>query len=169
MAKSIKKFLLVLLLPIISAASVHKFYVSVTNVEYSEEEQTFQITSRIFIDDLEAVLNERYDVKLQLATTEEDSRSDELIGKYLASKFVIKFNGEQKSFNFLGKEYRNDLVVCYLEIPKINLEEIKSIEIKNDVLTELFEEQQNVVHLKIGSKKKSFILIRENNKGMLNL
>ncbi|MGI9547575.1 MAG: DUF6702 family protein [Flavobacteriaceae bacterium] len=169
MTKSIKKFLLLLLLPIIFAATVHKFYVSVTEMQYDEEEKSFQITSRIFIDDLEAVIHQRYDVKTQLATSKEDSRTDELIGKYLGSKFVVKINGKKRAFTYLGKEYRDDLVVCYMEIPDINLADIKSIEIKNDVLTELFEEQQNVVHLKIGSKKKSFILMRENNKGMLNL
>ena len=45
---------------------------------------------------------------------------------------------------------------------------MKSIEVENDLLTEFFEEQQNVVHLRIGDTKKSFILVRENNKGMLN-
>ena len=36
-----------------SFTGAHKFYVSVTNVAYSEEEASLQIISRIFIDDLE--------------------------------------------------------------------------------------------------------------------
>jgi len=34
---------------------------------------------------------------------------------------------------------------------------------------DLFEEQKNILHFKIKDQKKSFVLIRENNKGMLNL
>lgn len=169
MTKSFKLYLLILLVPLMTAAGIHKFYVSVTNMEYAEEQRALQITTRIFIDDIEEVLKARYDVKAELDTEKEIKESDELIGKYLAAKIVIHINGEQKSFTYLGKEYSDDLMVCYMEITNIDLAGIRSIEIKNDVLTELFEEQQNVVHLKMGSKKKSFILVRENNKGMLNL
>ena len=35
----------------VSFATAHKFYVSVTNINYSEDDAAFQITSRIFIDD----------------------------------------------------------------------------------------------------------------------
>jgi hypothetical protein len=34
---------------------------------------------------------------------------------------------------------------------------------------DLYEEQKNIIHFKIKGKKKSFVLIRESNKGMLNL
>ena len=44
-----------------------------------------------------------------------------------------------------------------------------SISVENEVLMDIFEEQKNVVHFKLGNQKKSFVLIRENNKGMLNL
>ena len=163
------KFLALLVFPLLISAMVHKFYVSVTNVEYVEKQRSFQITTRIFIDDLDALLAERYGVKAALATENEAENSNELISKYLDSKFEIKINGVKMDHNFLGKEYQGDLIICYLEITEINLDKIRSIEIRNDVLTELFTEQQNVVHLKIGSKKKTYILVRLNNKGMLNL
>ena len=159
---------LILFLSLITMAGAHKFYVSVTNVEYAEKDQAFQITSRLFIDDLETALNARYEVDAKLATEQEIEQSNELIKKYLNTKVSIKINGQERNFVFLGKEYKDDLVVCYMEISDIVLDELKSIEIRNDLLTEFFEEQQNVVHLKIGESKKSFILVRENNKGMLN-
>ena len=159
---------LILLLSLITIAGAHKFYVSVTNVEYAEEDQAFQITSRLFIDDLETALNARYEVDAQLAAENEIEQSNELISKYLKTKVSIRINGQERNFVFLGKEYKDDLVICYMELDDIVLDELKSIEVRNDLLTEFFEEQQNVVHLKIGQTKKSFILVRENNKGMLN-
>ena len=158
----------ILFLAFITMAGVHKFYVSVTNIEYTEKDQAFQITTRIFIDDLETALNARYEVDAQLASEKEIEQSDELINKYLNTKVSIKINGQERSFVFLGKEYKDDLVICYMELSNIVLSELRSIEVRNDLLTEFFEEQQNVVHLKIGENKKSFILVRENNKGMLN-
>ncbi|WP_313790953.1 DUF6702 family protein [Allomuricauda sp. SCSIO 65647] len=147
----------------------HKFYVSVTNVNYSQKDDALQITSRIFIDDLENVLEERYDVNPELATKKEAEWADEYIEKYMKTKFSLQLDEETIPFEFLGKRYDNDVVICYLEVPRVNLSTRRSITVQNEVLTDLFEEQQNIVHIKIAGKKKSFVLIKENNKGMLNL
>ena len=168
-ANSIQKIVLVLIVSVVSIAATHKFYVSVTNMEYDQEDQAFQITTRIFIDDLETALNARYEVDARLATDQEIEASNALISKYLNTKISFILNGQKKEFRFLGKEYKDDLVLCYLEITEVVLADLKSIAVINDLLTEFFEEQQNVVHVKIGDTKKSFILVRENNKGMLNL
>lgn len=169
MTAFIKTTLLVLTMGVLSLGTVHKFYVSVTNVRYSEKDTAFQITTRIFIDDLEAVLLERYGVQCNLATSNESKIAEDYIKKYFNTKLVIELDGEKKDYNFLGYTYDNDVILCYLEIPEIKLSAIKSIAIQNEILTDMFEEQQNIVHFKWKGKKKSFVLIRENNKGMLNL
>lgn len=152
-----------------SFSSAHKFYVSVTNISYSEDDKAFQITSRVFIDDLDKLLKERYGVEAKLATPKESKIADEYIEKYFRTKFVVEFDGEIVPYNFLGKRYDTDVVICYLEIPDVDLSEIKTMSVQNEVLTDLFDEQKNVVHIKWKGNKKSFVLIRENNKGMLNL
>lgn len=169
--KTMKKKLIclfILALPLLSFTA-HKFYVSVTHVNYVENEHAFQITTRVFIDDLEALLLERYDIQARLATPEESSVADSYIEKYLKAKLLIKIDGELQEYQFLGKRYDNDVLICYLEITRVNRPNMKSLEVQNEILTEMFEEQQNLVHLKIRGKKKSFVLYRESNKGMLNL
>ncbi len=158
-----------MVLPLMAFTIVHKFYVSVTNVNYAEKEDALQITTRIFIDDFEAVLLERYDIQTKLATDKESPIADEYIEKYLRTKLVFRLNNEVRAFDFLGKRYDNDVMICYLELNKVEYPMLKNLEIQNEILTDLFEEQQNVVHLKIKDKKKSFVLIKESNKGMLNL
>jgi len=167
--KVFKKFFLILLLPLLAFASVHKFYVTVTNIAYSDKDDAIQITSRIFIDDLEKTLKERYDIAPKMATDKELKDVDKYIEKYLKSKFIIEINNEQKEYTYLGKKYDNDVVVVYLEMPKVGFSKIKTISATNEVLTDMFEDQQNVVHFKLAGKKKSFVLTRSNNKGMLNL
>ena len=58
--KFFKTTLVLILFPILISSISHKFYVSTTNVEYVPELQTIQIISKIFIEDLEQVLQERY-------------------------------------------------------------------------------------------------------------
>ncbi|WP_245625602.1 DUF6702 family protein [Flagellimonas eckloniae] len=151
-----------------SFTTLHKYYLSVTNMQYSEKNDSFQITSRIFIDDLEEVLKERYGIIAELATSDEAKVSNAYIEKYFRTKFAIELNGEIAKYTFLGKKYEEDVVICYLELNNINFTDLQSISIQNEILTDLFEEQQNVVHLKWKGQKKSFVLIKENNKGMLN-
>ncbi|MFT0716418.1 DUF6702 family protein [Flagellimonas lutimaris] len=153
----------------LSFSSAHKFYVSVTNIVYSEEDSAFQITSRVFIDDLDKLLEERYGIEAKLATPKESKIAEEYIEKYFRSKFVVELDGKVVPYNFLGKKYDTDVAICYLEIPNVKLSEVKTMSVQNEVLTDLFDEQQNVVHVKWNGNKKSFVLIRQNNKGMLNL
>lgn len=61
------------------------------------------------------------------------------------------------------------MLVCYLEVAELPLEALESIAITNEVLTDLFDDQQNVVHFNVGGKKKSFVLLKPNTKGMLKL
>ncbi|TMM56130.1 hypothetical protein FEE95_16000 [Maribacter algarum] len=167
--KQLKKGLLILLLPLLAFTTVHKFYVSVTNIGYSEKDDALQITTRIFIDDLEAVLLERYDITAKLATNEESKLADEYLEKYLRQKFQIEIDGENKTYELIGRKYDNDVCIFYLELTKIQLSSVKSIQIQNEILTDLFDEQQNVVHFKINGNKKSFVLLKSDTKGMLKL
>lgn len=154
--------------PLFMMIGVHKFYVSVTNVEYYDKGKALQITSRVFIDDFEKALEERYEVETLLGTPEEILNAEVYIEKYLNAKFLVKINGEAVRYQFLGKKYDNDIMICFLEIPEISIGQVNSIEIQNELLMDIFEEQKNILHFKILEKKKSFVLIRENNKGMLN-
>lgn len=167
--KHIKKGLIVLLLPLFAFITAHKFYVSVTNVGYSEKDDALQITTRIFIDDLEAVLLERYDFQSKLATENESELADEYLEKYLRKKFQVQINGENRTYDLIGRKYDNDVCIFYIEVPEVNYPTVKSIEIQNEILTDLFDEQQNIVHFKIKGKKKSFVLLKSDTKGMLNL
>lgn len=165
----IKKGFLIFLLPLFAFTVAHKFYISVTNVDYSEKDDAIQITTRIFLDDLNAVLQERYDIETKLGSDGESQMDLEYFEKYLRSKFIVAADGEVRNYTIIGKKYDTDMVICYLEVPKINLTQIKSISVENEILTDLYDEQQNVVHFKIKGKKKSFVLIKSDTKGMLNL
>jgi Domain of unknown function (DUF6702) len=162
--KHFKIFLLVL--PLFAFTTMHKFYVSVTQVEYVKEKQSLQIITRIFVDDLEALLRERYDKNITLEDSEDETQIDFYIDKYLKEKIQIHINDKQEDFIFIGKEYEEDIVYCYLEIT--NVKGINSFEISNQVFFDLYEEQQNIIKAKINSKNKSFMLTSNNTSRVLN-
>ncbi len=160
-------FVLVVLLPILFASTrIHKYYVSVTKVEYVEEQKSVQIITQIFIDDFENLLRQRYDESITLDIENELTTVDYYMERYLREKLLININGEPTKLVFLGKEYKDDITYCYLEIE--NISSIKSFSITNNVLFDLFDDQQNIVRTNINNKNKSFILISGNNKGVLN-
>ncbi len=164
-----KKYLVLFVLPLLAFSMAHKFYISVTNVNYSEKDKAFQITTRIFIDDFNEVLKERYGIEANLATEEEATIADDYIEKYIRTKLVISIDENVVDYTFLGKKYDNDVVLCYIELPEVDIDQMKKMEIENEILTDLYDDQKNVVHVKWKGEKKSFVLIKSNAKGMLNL
>ncbi len=164
-----KKALLILVLPLLAFATAHKFYISVTNVGYSEKDKALQVTCRVFTDDMNAVLVERYGIETTLGADEESPETEGYLKKYVQTKFSILLNGKPVEYTLLGKKYDVDVVILYLEVPNVDLSKVTSVGIENKILTDLFDEQQNVVHFNIQGKKKSFVLLKSDTKGMLNL
>ena len=165
--KSHNYYFLIFLVPLLAFTTLHKYYVSITEIQYVKEKQSVQIITRIFIDDLETLMRKRYEESISLGGENESDKVDYYLEKYLKSKIQIQINGKEAILNFIGKEYDNDIAICYIEIP--NVTEISEFEISNNVLKDVFEEQQNVVRLEINGKKKSFILTGMDDKGLFKL
>ena len=161
-----KIILLCCIIPLLSFTVVHKYYISVTNIDHSSEEKSLQITTQIFIDDFQTVLEIRYGLHEELTVEKATKEVEQMMAKYLQKKLKIWVNGDLKTCTFLGKKYENDVVVCYLEIEGID--DITSLEVENRILYELLEEQQNLVHTKIKNQRQSLLLVKENDKGLLN-
>ena len=154
---------LIVLISLTSFMSFHKYYVSVTDIEYATEAKSLQVISRLFVDDMEKVLQERYNDSIKI----EDKLVDTYIEKYYSKKLLIRIDNELKQFNFIGKEIEDDMVHCYFEIE--NISSIETISVTNKLLFDVFDSQQNITHLKINNKKKSFLFIKDNASGLLKL
>ena len=151
----IKLSLVVILFSFLSAFTLHKFYVGVFQIDYFKEKKAVQITARLFIDDLEKVLYKKHNKHIYITTKDEIAEANTLIANYLSEKLKIKINNKSQSLQFLTKEQEDNIVICYLKIPfKDN---IKDLEITNTVLSDIFKEQQNLVHLNLNSNKKTLL------------
>lgn len=158
--------LFVLLLPQLSFTTAHKFYVSVTDIEYNEKQKSLQIIAHVFIDDLEKLLKERYKKDLFLLKKGEHPEADAYVQKYFEDKMKISVNGKERTLKYIGKEYDNDELLLYIEVE--NVEPFDKIEVENTVLTDMFPEQKNIIKVENKGEVKSLLLMRDKVKGTLN-
>lgn len=114
-----------------------------------------EITSRIFIDDLNFVLEKKFKRKANIGEPTETEGDVLMMKNYIEDNFSIKINGKQRKINFLSKEIDNNVVVCYFNVKDIS--SITSIEIQNKALLELNSDQQNIIQTSINGKKKSLM------------
>lgn len=165
--KFISFLILFLIIPFQKINEVkHEYYVSVTNIEYVEEQESLQIISQIFIDDFEKLLRERYDDTIILAPDNNKDSIEKYMERYLEDKLKLEVNAKPVTFKFIGKEYKDDITYCYLEIE--NISALKSVAVENQILFDVFPEQQNILRIKGLGKNKSFLLFPDNDKCMLN-
>ena len=159
-----KRLFLFILLPLM-AFNNHKYYLSLTDIEYNQETKSYQIIINVFMDDIELALNKDYNIDLRLTSKNELKNASFYFHKYLREKLTFKSGNKNLNFNYLGNEYEGDLVFFYLEIENINSPD--HLEVTNKILTEHFADQKNVVKLKVGKKRRSKILTKKNDKALL--
>ena len=87
---------------------------------------------------------------------EDSLQTHEYLAAYFQENFGVGINGAKSSFTYLGGEVEDDVIWCYIEVT--NVDQLESIQLTNKVLTEVYDDQKNLVHFKIGGEKKSFIL-----------
>ena len=132
----------------------HKYYVSTSLFNFTND-NSLQVTLRIFKDDLSNAISKNY--------LSESSDDLDLIDKFYFNKLEDYFNlnlnvlidNKKIKLHLLGLESKNDMYVCFLEIE--NLESFTKLSLENKILFEIFKDQQNIIHIKKNSKKRSFI------------
>ena len=138
---------------------------AIFQVNYAPEKKMLQITSRIFVDDLNLALEKKYGKKTFLGTEKESNEDVTNLKKYFAEQLLFKVNGQVKPVLFLSKEIEGDLIICYCKLTDI--QKIQSVEITNTVLTHWNSEQQNILHFNAFTQKKTVLFTASNKTEVL--
>ena len=162
MKKGIVITLLLFLAFSISSFGVHKFYMAIYQINYAPEKKMLQITSRIFVDDLNKAIEKKYSKKAFFGTEKESPEDLILVKKYFSENLLFKVNGQSKAIQFLSKELEGDVLICYCSIKEVA--KINTLEIQNSILVDWNSEQQNIMHFTIMGIKKS-LLFTDSNRG----
>ena len=164
MKKALKYFLFIAILSCF-AFTTHKFYTAIYQINFVPKKKMVQITTRIFIDDLNEALENKFHKKILLASDNETPQDVDFLKKYLSEKFTLKINGQQKPMLFISKEIEDNILICYLKC--VDISKIETLDVQNTIITEVHSEQQNIIQANFNNKKSSLLLDSETYKGML--
>ncbi|MBA4152968.1 DUF6702 family protein [Flavobacterium sp.] len=166
MRKKIKIVFIAIFFIGLSSFTMHKFYVSVTQINFVPEKKTIQITARFFIDDLNNALEKKHKTKFYLGSSKESVVQLEQFKKYISDNFSIKVNAKYKEIQFVQKEIEDDVFIIYLKVSDVS--KVNSIDVKNTLLFDFIVEQQNIIHTQVLNKKQSALLTPDNPNELLN-
>jgi hypothetical protein len=137
---------------------LHPVHISVTEINYSEKDKALQITSRLFIDDLElSIRAKRREPELDIMEPKAPLTTQQLVTDYLIEHFKVKLDGKPCKLKFLGVEKEDLSLICYIEIE--NVKKVKTLEVFNDAIMGTHEDQSNLVHVTFKSPVKSARLV----------
>jgi hypothetical protein len=142
-----------------ASSLTHAFHTSITEMRYNPKEKSFEVSLRVFTDDLEKTLSTNNQNKKFVI--ENTDKNDPFIEQYVRKHFVVTTPKNQKLiYQFVGKEKEGDATWIYLEMP-VN-EPIKGSKIQNDVLIDMFDDQTNIVNIFVNNDKKSYLFTVKN-------
>ena len=151
------KLFLVFFIYLSGAVSFHNFYVSTTSIRFVPDEKSLQITTQVFLDDFESVLQQNGHEKTKLIPEVSQEEIDILVEDYLRKNITFKAQEKTIDFEFLGKVYKNDVLIAYMELKMDSIQ--SSLSIKNTIFFDYLPDQKNIIHFKFASKRKSFLAV----------
>lgn len=146
--------LLLLLVWLPAVAGAHDFHTSITDARYNPKNQTYELSVRVFADDLEEALSRRHKTTVRLDRSE---RVNKLIAEYLQTHLAISaVKGTRATQKFIGAQEEADAIWLYVEIPASKAP-AGQVWVQNALLTEIFDDQTNILNLEVAGKKRSVL------------
>ena len=132
--------------------SRHDFYVSNLQMEVKSDGQ-LQLILRVFTDDLEMVLQQRF--KDMAPLNSHSKEQDSLLMTYLEDVLVLEHENAVIPLEFLGKEIDNDITRLFLEGQMSEIH--PQLTLHHRLFLEEIPNQQNLVHIRQDSYRKSYL------------
>ncbi len=148
-----KNLLYTLIILSITAFSMHKYYVSVTEIYIKPDK--LEIIIRTFPDDIENVLKDTYHINADLSK----KQTRKLLQEYINSHFIFNVDNQPVNYQYAGVTMEDEFLVILLQA-KIGKTPQKIV-VKNTILQDMYDEQKNIVHFFYKNDKASFILVKQ--------
>lgn len=146
----------------------HPVYVSVMNMDIEASEKKISMSLRVFTDDMETVLHNRYGIDGWIGTSGEHRNSRDLINEYVLEHVAVTVNRRERlNLSTDSMVLHGDALWIYMRGNPS--ETIRHIEIDNSVLTDFFNTQTNLVIINTGREEKGYKLNNRKRKIELSL
>ena len=132
---------------VVKLAALHPFHVSVCDMVYKSDDKHLKISVRLFLDDLETGLQPMMDdPKYDITDTTQWNATQDALKSYFDKHLEISIKGKALEYTYLGSEIELDAMWCYLEVEK--LKPFDEITVQYTALQEVFDDQENLVHVR---------------------
>ncbi len=143
---SAKKLLLFLSIFILPSFSLHPVHIALTNVEYSEQQQAFNIVFKIFSDDFQTALEQHSQQNVDIIEIPDTLVYSRIISNYLSENFSITINNKALNFNeFQFQKIKSDFEATWIFYTAKFIDNVKSVSIKNSILHQIYPDQKNIL------------------------
>jgi hypothetical protein len=142
--------------PLNEGTEEHPFHVSKCEIEFTDVSPNVQIALHIFVDDLELALEPWSKGPLGIGTQKEKPITDSLLMQYLSGHFVLGADQKDLNLSFLGKQMAKDLAGIWIFLEVENQDLPREVSLDYSILTEVYDDQQNLANIKVKNKKRQF-------------
>ena len=141
------------------ASDEHDIHLSLCELRYNESTSSFEVSIKIFIDDLEKAIEKEGGKNLFIGTERESPIAEEHIGAYLDKYFTITVDGIRLKASYLGKQLADDNIAvwCYVEFSK-DVSSAKSCILSNRILLDVYDDQRNIMDIKMSKSHKDYTI-----------
>lgn len=160
-----KRLVLILFIFQLMCAYSHPVHVTVINIEPNAQKAVFEVSCKIFTDDLEQAVLQHTGVNVRLTQNNPIQNINELLHKYVTSKFSIIINDKNippQKIKLVNYSIVNDATWIYLEFPITN--KIKTLAIQNDLLNHLHPDMTNLVIINWGNQQQGLTFTKHQTK-----
>jgi hypothetical protein len=133
---------------------LHPFFMSVTEIEHNAADRSLEISCKIFTDDFEKTLKAaNNNVKIDLTAGTKDPATKKYVSDYIRKHLKVEADGTVANLEFIGYEVEREAVWAYFQA--MNIPTVKNLTVTNSLLHDFSDKQINMIHVTVGSRRKS--------------
>ena len=134
-------------------ALIHPFFVSMTDINYNDNNKSLEISVRIFTDDFENTLRKYHQDKIDILHPANQEQMNVYVKDYIQQHLQMKVDDKAVQLSFVGYEQQSESIWTYFEVNKVD--KVKKVEIVNNLLHDYNTNQINMMHIKVKGNEQS--------------
>lgn len=147
----------------------HPVHITITNVDYYENESKFEIKIKIFSDDLENIIQKKTGINIGLTTLTISKKTEPYLIEYISENFNLFVNNKNKPLiNKSSKftyEIKDGAILIDVSI-KIS-EKVRTLKIYNNLLNDLYDDMKNMLIINWKNQEKGIIFAKNKTEEIL--
>ncbi len=137
---------LIFFISLLTLNLLHPVHLSITNLEYFDKGNYFNMSIKLFTDDFENILNSTYNINVNLGKDNQIKNADFYITDYIAKNLIINVNNEKIHVNkYILTDIEFVDISVWLRFKIKHKIKPQKIEITDKIMFDLFRDQKNLL------------------------